>query len=102
VFRGSKKTLFACDELAGFLTSVSYVKPTRSIHSVDVAGVKKKLKNKAFARSVSRDDIVNGPAELGVELDQHIEFCIQVMRARARSWGSRGRRNKHLVRTVTD
>jgi predicted hydrolase (HD superfamily) len=85
-----EKTLFACDELAGFLTAVSYVKPTRSIHSVDVASVRKKLKDKAFARSVSRDDIVNGAAELGVELDQHIDFCIQAMRARAAELGIEG------------
>jgi len=85
-----EKTLFACDELAGFLTAVSYVKPTRSIHSVDVASVRKKLKDKGFARSVSRDDIVNGAAELGVDLDQHIEFCIQAMRARAAELGIEG------------
>src|SRR5579872_1836212 len=85
-----EKTLFACDELAGFLTAVSYVKPTRSIHSVDVPSVKKKLKDKGFARSVSRDDIVNGAAELGVDLDQHIEFCIQAMRARAAELGIEG------------
>ena len=85
-----EKTLFACDELAGFLTAVSYVKPTRSIHSVDVASVRKKLKDKGFARSVSRDDIVNGAAELGVDLDQHIDFCIQAMRARAAELGIEG------------
>src|ERR1700676_1172192 len=85
-----EKTLFACDELAGFLTAVSYVKPTRSIHSVDVASVRKKLKDKGFARSVSRDDIVNGAAELGVDLDEHIEFCIQAMRARAAELGIEG------------
>ena len=85
-----EKTLFACDELAGFLTAVSYVKPTRSIHSVDVAGVKKKLKDKGFARSVSRDDIVNGALELGVDLDKHIDFCIQAMRARAPELGIEG------------
>jgi predicted hydrolase (HD superfamily) len=85
-----ERTLFACDELAGFLTAVSYVKPTRSIHSVDVASVRKKLKDKAFARSVSRDDIVNGAAELGVDLDQHIDFCIQAMRARAGELGVEG------------
>jgi len=85
-----EKTLFACDELAGFLTAVSYVKPTRSIHSVDAASVRKKLKDKGFARSVSRDDIVNGAAELGVDLDQHIEFCIQAMRARAAELGIEG------------
>ena len=85
-----EKALFACDELAGFLTAVSYVKPTRSIHSVDVASVRKKLKDKGFARSVSREDIVNGAAELGVDLDQHIEFCIQAMRARAAELGIEG------------
>src|SRR5713101_7448833 len=69
-----EKTLFACDELAGFLTAISYVKPSRSIHEVDVKSVRKKLKDKAFARSVSRDDITSGAAELGVDLDQHIEF----------------------------
>ena len=66
------------------------MKPTRSIHSVDVAGVRKKLKDKGFARSVSRDDIVNGALELGVDLDQHIDFCIQAMRARAAEVGHRG------------
>jgi putative nucleotidyltransferase with HDIG domain len=78
-----EKTLFACDELAGFLTAVSYVKPTRSIQEVDVKSVRKKLKDKGFARSVSREDILNGAAELGVELDEHIEFCIRAMQARA-------------------
>ena len=85
-----EKTLFACDELAGFLTAVSYVKPSRSIHEVDVASVRKKLKDKAFARSVSRDDIVSGAAELGVELDRHIEFCIAAMRERAEQLGLGG------------
>lgn len=85
-----EKTLFACDELAGFLTAVSYVKPTRSIHAVDVKSVRKKLKDKAFARSVSRDDITGGAAELGVDLDEHIEFCIQAMRERAAELGLAG------------
>src|SRR6202166_1140925 len=85
-----EKTLFACDEMAGFLTAVSYVKPTRSIHEVDVKSVRKKLKDKAFARSVSRDDITNGAAGLNVDLDQHIEFCIQAMRARAAELGIEG------------
>src|SRR5258708_26961282 len=85
-----EKTLFACDELAGFLTAVSYVKPGRSIHEVDVAGVRKKLKDKAFARSVSRDDIINGAQQMGVDLDQHIEFCTQAMRARAPELGLDG------------
>src|SRR5712671_5574367 len=85
-----EKTLFACDELAGFLTACSYVKPGRSIHEVEVKGVRKKLKDKAFARSVSRDDIVNGPAELGVDLDEHIEFCIAAMKPRAVELGLAG------------
>jgi len=85
-----EKTLFACDELAGFLTAVSYVKPTRSIHEVDVKSVRKKLKDKGFARSVSREDIMNGAAELGIELDEHIEFCIRAMQSRAEELGLAG------------
>lgn len=85
-----EKTLFACDELAGFLTAVSYVKPSRSIHEVDTKSVRKKLKDKAFARSVSRDDIVNGAAQLAIDLDQHIGFCIQAMQARAKELGLAG------------
>jgi putative nucleotidyltransferase with HDIG domain len=85
-----EKTLFACDELAGFLTAVSYVKPGRSIHEVDVSSVRKKMKDKAFARAVNRDDITNGAQELGVDLDQHIDFCIQAMRARAVELGLEG------------
>ncbi|HUA18515.1 MAG TPA: HDIG domain-containing protein [Bryobacteraceae bacterium] len=85
-----EKTLFACDELAGFLTACSYVKPGRSIHEVDSKSVRKKLKDKAFARSVSRDDITNGASALGVDLDQHIEFCIQAMRERAAAIGLDG------------
>lgn len=85
-----EKTLFACDELAGFLTAISYVKPSRSIREVEVKGVRKKMKDKAFARAVNRDDIVNGAAELGVDLDTHIEFCIQAMQARAADLGLAG------------
>jgi predicted hydrolase (HD superfamily) len=85
-----EKTLFACDELAGFLTAVSYVKPSRSIHEVDVASVRKKLRDKAFARSVSRDDVTSGAVELGVDLDRHIEFCIAAMRERAEELGLAG------------
>jgi len=85
-----EKTLFACDELAGFLTACSYVKPGRSIHEVETASVRKKLKDKAFARSVNRDDILNGAAELGVDLDQHIAFCIAAMQARAADLGLAG------------
>lgn len=82
-----EKTLFACDELAGFITAISYVKPGRSVAEVDVKSVRKKMKDKAFARSVSRDDIANGAAELGIDLDQHIEFCIEAMRANAAQLG---------------
>src|SRR5450755_3363681 len=85
-----EKTLFACDELAGFLTACSYVKPGRSIHEVETASVKKKLKDKAFARAVNRDDILNGAAQLGVDLDQHISFCIEAMKARAAELGLAG------------
>ncbi|WP_321473011.1 HD domain-containing protein [uncultured Paludibaculum sp.] len=82
-----EKTLFACDELAGFLTAISYVKPTRSILDVETKGVRKKMKDKAFARAVNRDDIINGAAGLGVDLDVHIEFCIQAMQQRAGELG---------------
>lgn len=75
-----QKTLFACDELAGFLTAVAYVRPSKSIDEVEVKSVKKKMKDKAFAKAVSRDDIINGAADLGVSLDDHIQFCIQAMR----------------------
>src|SRR5438132_233647 len=85
-----EKTLFACDELAGFLTACSYVKPGRSIHEVETSSVRKKLKDKAFARAVNRDDIVNGAAEMGVDLDEHIEFCIRAMQARAEELGLAG------------
>jgi predicted hydrolase (HD superfamily) len=84
------KALFACDELAGFLTACSLVKPTRSIHDVDVAGVKKKMKDKAFARGVHRDDIAKGAAELGVPLDDHIAFCIAAMQRSAEALGLEG------------
>jgi len=77
------KALFACDELAGFLTAVSLVKPTRSIFDVDVASVRKKMKDKAFARGVHREDIIAGALELKVDLDVHIAFCIQAMRENA-------------------
>jgi putative nucleotidyltransferase with HDIG domain len=85
-----EKALFACDELAGFLTACSYVKPNKSIFEVDVASVKKKLKDKAFARAVNRDDIINGVKEMGVELEQHIAFCIDAMKARAGELGLEG------------
>ena len=82
-----EKTLFACDELAGFLTAVALVKPGKSIAEVDVRGVRKKLRDKAFARSVNRADIDGGARELGVDLDEHIGFCIAAMRERASALG---------------
>ncbi len=85
-----EKTLFACDELAGFLTACSLVKPTKSIHDVEVAGVRKKMKDKAFAKGVHREDIVNGAAGLGVELDQHIAFCLEAMQKNAEVLGLAG------------
>jgi len=85
-----EKALFACDELAGFITAVSLVKPGRSVHEVDTKSVRKKMKDKAFARSVSREDIVNGAAGLGIELDEHISFCVQAMQARAVELGLAG------------
>ena len=85
-----ERTLFACDELAGFLTACSYVKPGRSIFEVEPGSVKRKLKDKAFAKNVSRDDIVNGAAELGVALDEHIAFCIEAMKGSAEQLGLAG------------
>jgi putative nucleotidyltransferase with HDIG domain len=85
-----EKTLYACDELAGFITAISYVKPHRSVFEVDVSSVKKKMKDKAFARSVNRQDIVEGAQELGVPLDDHIDFCIKSMQARAEELGMKG------------
>ena len=85
-----EKTLFACDELAGFITAISYVKPHRSVFEVDVSSVKKKMKDKAFARSVNRQDILDGAQELGVPLDDHIDFCIKAMQARAEELGLKG------------
>lgn len=81
------KTLFACDELAGFLTACALVKPSRAIADVEVAGVRKKMKDKAFARGVHREDIVQGAEELGVELDEHIAFCLEAMKRRAGELG---------------
>ena len=81
------KALFACDELAGFLTACALVKPSRSIADVDVPGVRKKMKDKAFARGVNRQDVIQGAAELGMDLDAHIGFCIEAMKKRAAELG---------------
>ena len=83
-------TLFACDELAGFLTACSYVRPSKSILDLEVDSVKKRLKDKAFARGVNRDDVRNGAAELGIPLEEHIAFCIAAMRENADALGLRG------------
>jgi putative nucleotidyltransferase with HDIG domain len=85
-----ERALYACDELSGFLTACAYVKPGKSIGEVDVASVKRKLKDKAFARNVNRDDITEGAKELGVPLDDHIAFCIEAMKARAPQLGLAG------------
>ena len=85
-----EKTLYACDELAGFITAISYVKPHRSVFEVDVVSVKKKMKDKAFARTVNRQDIVEGAQELGAPLEEHIEFCIKAMQERAEELGLKG------------
>jgi len=82
--------LFACDELAGFLTACALIKPSKSIHEVETASVKKKLKDKAFARGVNRDDVYKGAEELGVPLEQHISFCIEAMRGAASELGLAG------------
>jgi len=81
------KALFACDELAGFLTACALVKPSKAIADVELSSVKKKMKDKAFARGVHREDIVQGAAELGVELDAHIGFCLEAMKKRASELG---------------
>ena len=81
------KALFACDELAGFLTACALVKPTRAIADVEVAGVRRKMKDKAFARGVNREDVIQGAAELGVDLDAHIAFCLEAMKKRAAELG---------------
>ena len=83
-------TLFACDELAGFLTACSYIRPSKSILDLEVDSVKKRLKDKAFARGVSRDDVRNGAAELGIPLEEHIAFCIGALRENADAVGLRG------------
>jgi putative nucleotidyltransferase with HDIG domain len=83
-------TLFACDELAGFLTACSLIRPSKSILDLEVSSVKKRLKDKAFARGVNREDVVKGAEELGLPLDEHIANCIAAMRAAADSLGLAG------------
>src|SRR5208283_2387605 len=83
-------TLFACDELAGFLTACTYVRPSKSILDLEVSSVKKRMKDKAFARGVSREDVLKGAEELGIPLEEHITFCISAMREHADALGLRG------------
>ena len=85
-----EKALFACDELAGFITAVALIKPGKSLAEVDAKSVRKRMKDKAFARKVNRDDIINGAADLGVDLDEHIAFCIEAMKPIARELGLDG------------
>jgi len=85
-----EKVLFACDELAGFITATALVKPSKSLAEVDAKSVRRKMKDKGFARSVSRDDIVNGAADLGVDLEEHIAFCIEAMKKIAAELGLAG------------
>lgn len=85
-----EKALFACDELSGFITATALVKPSKSLSEVDAKSIRKKMKDKAFARSVNRDDIVNGAADLDVDLDEHIAFCIEAMKAIAGELGLAG------------
>lgn len=84
------KALFAVDELTGLITACALVKPTKSVHDVDVAGVRKKMKDKAFARGVNRDDIVQGADALGVPLDEHIGIVLSAMQADATALGLAG------------
>jgi putative nucleotidyltransferase with HDIG domain len=85
-----EKTLYAVDELSGFVTAVAYVRPSKSVHDVEVSSVKKKMKDKAFARAVSRDDIVHGAEELGMPLEDVIANVIQALRADAERLGIAG------------
>jgi putative nucleotidyltransferase with HDIG domain len=77
-----EKVLFACDELAGFITAVTYVRPSKTVDEVEVKSVLKKMKDKAFARTVNRDDIIKGAEVLGVPLEEHIQFCINAMKSK--------------------
>ena len=85
-----EKCLFACDELAGFITAVALIKPSKSLAEVDVKSVRKRMKDKAFARKVNRDDIVQGAGALEVDLDEHIGFCIEAMKPIAAELGLDG------------
>jgi putative nucleotidyltransferase with HDIG domain len=85
-----EKTLFACDELAGFITACTLVKPGKSLAEVEAPSVRKKMKDKAFARSVHREDIIQGAVDLGLDLETHIAFCIEAMKQIAAELGLDG------------
>lgn len=85
-----EKALFACDELSGLITAAALVKPSKSIAEVDVKSIRKKMKDKAFACGVNREDVINGAADLGVDLDEHIAFCIEAMKQKAKELGLEG------------
>jgi putative nucleotidyltransferase with HDIG domain len=85
-----EKALYACDEVSGFITASALVKPNKSLAEVEAKSVRKKMKDKAFARSVNRDDIINGAADLGVDLEEHIAFCIEAMKGIAAELGLAG------------
>src|SRR5579872_1448052 len=85
-----EKTLFACDELAGFITAASLVRPTKSVLDLEVGSVRKRMKDKAFARGVKREDLIAGAEALGLPLEEHITNVIMFMRERADALGLRG------------
>ena len=95
-----EKALFACDELAGFITACALVKPGKSLAEVEAKSVRKKMKDKAFARSVNRNDIVTGAADLGVELEEHIAFCIEAVKTIAAELGLDGRAAKSAEQAI--
>jgi predicted hydrolase (HD superfamily) len=84
------KTLFAVDELTGLITATALVRPSKSVHEVDARSVRKKMKDKAFARGVNRDDVIRGAQELGVDLDEHIQFVVEAMKGVAAEIGLAG------------
>ncbi len=84
------KTLFAVDELTGLITATALVRPSRSVHEVEGRSVRKKMKDKAFARGVNRDDVITGAEELGVDLEEHIAFVIRAMQSVADDIGLAG------------
>lgn len=85
-----EKTLFACDELCGFITAAALIRPTKSVLDLEASSVKKRMKDKAFARNVKREDILRGAQELGVDLTEHITFVIKAMQGIADELALRG------------